>query len=135
MASDGIYDHDIYDTSRGRHTLKAVQPAIFKFTTSLWTARNTVLHDENSPELCAIRDHLVAEIKDLYKHQDKIGVGDKHYCERPLETILKKNPSSRRRWIRYMHRARKRYQLVVKHQPLITSFFRKRDKPPGDPVE
>jgi hypothetical protein len=135
MAADGIYDSDTYDTSRGRHTLKVVQPALFTFQTTMWTARNSALHDENSPELCVIRDQEIAEIKDLYTNQDKIGVGDKHYCERPLETILKKNPSSRRRWIRYMHRARKRYQLVTKHQPLISSFFRKRDKPQGDPGE
>ena len=127
MASDGIYDTDQPEEGRGRQTIRQVYTALSKFTTSLWQARNKVLHADNSPDLRAIRDQELAELKELYNNQDKIGAGDRHYCDRPLETILRKNPSSRRRWMRYMYRARKRYELATKHQPLITNFFRRRE--------
>jgi hypothetical protein len=127
MASDGIYDTDEFSESRGHQTMRLVLAALFKYTTTIWKTRNRVLHDDHSLDMRAIKDQEVAVITDLYKNQDKIGATDRHYCERPLESILRKNPSSRRRWVRYMHRARTRYQSTIKHQPLITSFFRKRD--------
>ena len=127
MASEGIYDTDKFNEGRGHQTLRLVFSALFTYTTNMWKARNRVLHDDQSPDLRAIRDQEVAVITELYKNQDKIGATDRHYCERPLEFILQKKPSSRRRWVRYMHRARTRYTSEFQHQPLITSFFRKRD--------
>ena len=126
MASEGIYDTDEFNEGRGHQTLRLAFTALFKFTTNMWKARNCALHDDQSPDLRAIRDKEIAVITELYKNQDKIGATDRHYCERPLEFILRKNPSSRRRWIRYMHRARTRYKSEIQHQPLIASFFRKR---------
>jgi hypothetical protein len=127
MASEGIYDTDEFNEGRGHQTLRLVYSALFTYTTNTWQARNRALHDDQSPDMRAIRDQEVAVITELYQNQDKIGATDRHYCERSLETILRKNPSSRRRWIRYMHRARTRYNSETKHQPLITSFFRKRE--------
>ena len=127
MASEGIYDTDEFNEGRGHQTLRLVYSALFTYTTNTWQARNRALHDDQSPDMRAIRDQEVAVITELYQNQDKIGATDRHYCERSLETILRKNPSSRRRWIRYMHRARTRYKSETKHQPLITSFFRKRE--------
>jgi hypothetical protein len=127
MASDGIYDTDQTEEGRGRQTIRQFYTEHFKFTHSLWQARNKVLHDDHSPELRAIRDQELAELKALYTNQDKIGAGDRHYCAQPIEAILRKNPSSRRRWMRYMYRARKRYELAIQHQPLITNFFRRRE--------
>jgi hypothetical protein len=126
MASEGIYDTDEFHDGRGQQTLRLALTALFKYTTTMWRSRNRALHDDQSPDLRAIRDQEVAVITELYTKHDKIGVTDRHYCDHPLESILRKNPSSRRRWVRYMHRARTRYNLETQHQPLITSFFRKR---------
>ena len=124
MASEGIYDSDTFHEGRGHQTMKKVYAATSEYETSMWKSRNTVLHDTTTPDLNQVRDIEVAEITDLYAKQDLIGAGDRHYCERPLATILKKKPASRRRWIRYMHRARARYKRLTRHQPPITNFFR-----------
>jgi hypothetical protein len=124
MASDGVFDLDEFHEGRGHQTMRAVYDALNKFMTAMWKSRNDVLHDKQSPELQKIRESEVAEITELYTNKQLIGAGDKHYCERPIDLILKKSPSTRRRWIRYMHRARARYKKATRHQTTITSFFR-----------
>ena len=101
--------------------------ATHELTTTIWKARCKVLHDGNSPDLRAIRDTEIAEITDLYTNQDLIGVGDRHYCARPMATILQKAPSTRRRWLRTMYRARERYARELQYQTRITAFFRRQD--------
>ena len=99
MASEGVFDNDKFHEGRGHQTLKRIHMATHELTTTIWKARCKVLHDGNSPDLRAIRDTEIAEITDLYTNQDLIGVGDRHYCARPMATILQKAPSTRRRWL------------------------------------
>ena len=124
-----LYDNDTTQEGRGPFYIKQILKAVYTTTRQLWLARNQELHGESTKELDKIRSAETAEIKEYYQHPELIPAADRHYCERPLATLLEKNPSTRRRWLRHMRMARHRFVVDGIRQPRITSFI---DTSPGD---
>lgn len=87
-----------------------------------WRSRNQVLHGTNETSLQDIRDSELAEIHHIYAQPNQLTVADRHYCQRPLESIIKQSPATRRRWLRYTAMARKRMLQDGKRQTLLTHF-------------
>ncbi len=108
---------------KGISILRGILLSFHQLTQQLWKGRNHVLHVSQDMELRHIHDIKAAEIRELHSKPDQIQAGDRHFCERPIETILQKAPSSRRRWLRYMRMARTPMSADGKRQLLMTSFY------------
>ena len=119
-----LYNNETQQEGRGPHHIKLILKAIFKTTRALWLSRNGALHGEQTVSMDRIRSAETAEITEYHQQTDAILIGDRHYCNQPLEILLKKNPTTRRRWLRYMRMARHRFIENSRGQTRITSFFR-----------
>jgi hypothetical protein len=124
-----LLSHDMYDSNttqegRGPYHIRLILKAILQSSRSLWLSRNGALHGETTDALDRIRSAERAEITEYYQQPELISAGDRHYCKQPLAELLKKNPSTRRRWLRYMRMARQRFVANSAGQTRITSFFR-----------
>ncbi|KAI2498729.1 hypothetical protein MHU86_15740 [Fragilaria crotonensis] len=125
MAEEGLFDTDTSRSRLGYQRLQVIFKALHIYHQTVWKARNHTLHNTQTMEIRQIRDTELFEITDLYEKSDRLRAGDRHYCEQPLEEILKKSPSSRRRWLLlFMKRAIHRASTDGKRQTLMTSFFR-----------
>ena len=85
-----IYDNDNNQEGKGPFFTRKNQRALYNATRQLWLARNQALHGESTKDLDKIRSVETAKIKEYYKHPELIPAADRHYCERPLDTLLKK---------------------------------------------
>ncbi|KAI2497542.1 hypothetical protein MHU86_16945 [Fragilaria crotonensis] len=125
-----IAETDPYGTAimtqegKGIHTLRTILIHVNQATQCLWKAQNNLLHQSNEAEMQLVRDSEIAEIREMHASIEKIPAANRHYCERSLDVLLKKNHSSRRRWLRYMRMARARMEQDGKRQLLLTQFFR-----------
>jgi hypothetical protein len=117
LAETSLYDRPT-DTQDGKgiSMLRGIMQTFHTLSQQLWKARNHVLHESNETELRNIRDIEAAEIRALHSRPELIQAGDRHYCERTLDTVLQKAPSSRRRWLRYMRMARSRISTFIYRQ-------------------
>jgi hypothetical protein len=128
LADDSPYDNVAeLQEGHGFQRLKTILTYLHQVAISLWKARNQVLHKSGDQELQHIRDLEIAEVKEIHAHPERLQAGDRHYCERSLESILKKGPATRRRWLRYTKLSRDRMQKDGKRQMLLTHFFRSSD--------
>jgi hypothetical protein len=64
-----------------------------------------------------------ATIRYYHSRPHLLGATDRHYCERPLLSILRGSPSSRRRWIRRVRFARADYLKDGRLQTKITGYY------------
>ena len=119
-----MYDEVNPQEGRGPHHIRIILKALHTATRTLWLSRNGALHGDQTVELDRIRSVETAEITAYYQQQDQLLAGDRHYCTQPLANLLRKNPSTRRRWLRYIRMARHRFVEHSKGQTRITSFFR-----------
>ena len=119
-----LYNNDQAQEGRGPHHIRLILKAIFTATRALWISRNGALHGEQTASMDRIRSAETAEITEYHQQTDAILIGDRHYCNQPLDTLLRKNPTTRRRWLRYMRMARHRFIENSRGQTRITSFFR-----------
>lgn len=135
LAEENIYDNE-KETQHGTGTIKLVTilRQLHKVAQRLWKSRNQVLHQSDEQDLKAMRDSELREIRELYAHPEALQAGDRHYCAQPLEAILKKNPATRRRWLRYTRLSRERMIKAGQRQMLMTHFFRPKttETLPGD---
>ena len=77
--------------------------AFYTLTTSIWKGRNDKLHRRDH-ELVAIQRTVVdAEIARVHRTPENLPALDQHYCNHPLDVILRKPPTYKRRWL---HRVR-----------------------------
>lgn len=127
MAEEGIFDTDHTQSRLGYQHLQVIFKALHTYHQTVWKARNQTLHNTQTMENRQIWDTELFEITDLYGKSDSLRAGDRHYCEQPLEEILKKSSSSRRRWLLFMKRAILRASADGKRQTLMTSYFRPRE--------
>lgn len=109
---------------KGFRVLTTILNHFQQTTQRLWKARNHVLHTSTEERLRCIRDAQTVEIRAMYANPESVQAGDRHYCERSLESILKKSTATRRRWIRYMRLSRDRMSKEGSRQLLMTQFYR-----------
>jgi hypothetical protein len=109
---------------KGFRVLTTILNNFQQTTQRLWKARNHVLHTSTEEHLRCIRDAQTVEIRAMYANPESIQAGDRHYCERSLESILKKSTATRRRWLRYMRLSRERMSREGSRQLLMTQFYR-----------
>lgn len=124
MAEDAMFDSSSAKTDIGFSRIQTILKAVHTLTQTTWKARNKMLHDNQEAINRHIRDAEVAEITEMHRQSTHLRAGDRHYCEQPLEKILNKSASSRRRWLRYMKMAQDRSSRDGKRQTLLTNFFR-----------
>lgn len=110
---------------KGAQTMSTISKAVHELSRSLWLARNEVLHGDNSLAMQQIRSEELAEIRELHSHPELLPVGDRHYCEGSLDLLLRKSPSSRRRWLRHLRMVKLRAIQEGTRQLPITDFFRR----------
>jgi hypothetical protein len=125
LAEEDMYDHANQEQQGdGFPKLTSILRHIHHVNQRLWKSRNTVLHQSDEQALKDLRDSEAREIREMYAHPDLLQTGDRHYCDAPLDDILKKSTASRRRWLRYTRMSRERMIKDGKRQLLMTQFFR-----------
>ena len=125
LAEEDMYDHATQEQQGdGFPKLTSILRHIHHVNQRLWKSRNTVLHQSDEQALKDLRDSEAREIREMYAHPDLLQTGDRHYCDAPLDDILKKSTASRRRWLRYTRMSRERMIKDGKRQLLMTQFFR-----------
>jgi hypothetical protein len=124
-ASLGPADGDNAHEGRGFQTIRTILKSFHDFTQAIWQSRNQELHGKQEMETKLIRQTEIAEITELHGHPELVPAGDRHYSEQPLGNILARAPSTRRRWLRHMRSARRRFLNEGSRQPLMTEFFRR----------
>ncbi|KAI2493732.1 hypothetical protein MHU86_20802 [Fragilaria crotonensis] len=127
---------DTYDNVKekplgvGFSTLNSILCHVHHLTQRLWKSRNEDLHKSDDQALKDIRDSETREIRDMYDHPERLQAGDRHNCDQPIESILKKSPATRRRWLQYTRMSRARMLKDGQRQLLLTQFFRPADTVP-----
>lgn len=121
----GIGDSEAFPEVIGMQRFRTVVQSLNSFAMmNIWKSRNQVLHGNSTASGYLIRQEELAEIRDMSMQQEQVLASDRHYFEQPLEDIIKRAPSSRRRWLRFMGMARASYIRDGQRQTLITSYFR-----------
>ncbi len=123
MASMGTNDQAQSHEGRGMQSIRKVLMACFLFSQSMWKARNHVLHGTNENSIQEIRQTEMSEIIELHGNPEFVLAGDRHYCTQPLEALLTRAPSTRRRWLRHMRQSRIKFTTQGDRQTMITRFF------------
>jgi hypothetical protein len=126
MIAVSAFDSTTDDVQEGKglQQIRGILQSFHVLTQQLWKSRNKILHDSQDEAQQTIRDSERVEICALYSQSDSLPAGDRHYCERPLESILKMTTTSRRRWLRYMKMAKARLTRDGQRQMLVTDFYR-----------
>ena len=88
------------DHTSGRNRLRMVMSALHTLSCDLWKGRNDYLHRKSALDAATLRNAEDEEITQLHSQKESLGPSDHHYVSRPIDKILKQNPSNRRRWIR-----------------------------------
>ena len=112
---------------KGTLTMLTISNAIHELSRSLWIARNEVLHGDNSRAMQLTRSVELAELRDIHAHPELLPAGDRHYCDGTFEQLLRKSPSSRRRWLRHLRMVKARMTHEGTRQRPITDFFQRVD--------
>jgi hypothetical protein len=123
LASDSVFDNVPIQESKGKYNIRNILKAMYELTRKLWLQRCKKLHEADGDAVLAVSAEEQAELRALYEHPELVPAGDRHYCNGPLENILCRSPSVRRRWMRHMRMARMRYIQDGKRQTKMTSFF------------
>ena len=118
-----MHDSGKTDVNAGAQRMRTCISAIYDHVTRIWTARNEVLHSADDDDQINIRSTEIAEIKALYRQPHLLRVCDRHYCERPMDSIINGSSSIRRRWLRSVRKSIKENEQDGGRQALITTYF------------
>ena len=105
---------------------RRIQTAIkglHKRTASLWKGRNNQLHGPQEREATRVYTAESATIRYYHSRPHLLGLTDRHYCDKPLISILRGSPATRRRWLMRVRLARADYIKDGRLQTQITGFF------------
>ena len=91
---------------------------------SMWQARNQALHGSSETEESRIYTTESATIRYYHSRPHLLGVSDQHYCTQSLLRILRGSPSTRRRWLMRVRKARAAFLKDGQHQRRITAYYR-----------
>ena len=111
------------DSRLGASRLQSIHQAFFYHTRCMWLSRNSVLHSKEDASLLFTRSTEAAEIQYFHSRPHLLRIGDRHYCNRPLEKLLHGPASSRRRWLRKVKLSATELSNEGARQSLISSFF------------
>lgn len=93
-----------------------------------WKGRNHALHGSNEQVTAQIYTIESAAIRYYYSRPHLLSIGDRHYCERPLLSILQASPSTRRRWLMRVRQARAQYIKDGRLQTSLVAYFHRTDR-------
>jgi hypothetical protein len=117
-------DNEKPNTARGDQIMRKIMRAMHNFSMAMWTERNLKLHGPESSGLRILRCPELLELFDLHSRPMLVNASDRHFCERPLEDLLRATYSVRRRRLQYMRNARARFEQDGRKQTVMTDFFR-----------
>ena len=123
VATRDMYNEKEMDKSKGQERIRGCISAIYAHTHRMWISRNEALHSNDEDQLRDIRSTENAEIRDLHQKPHLLRAGDRHYCERSLEKLLKGPQSTRRRWLRRVRKSMEEHRSDGGQQALITSYL------------
>ena len=123
--------HGNQPTWEADRRIQSAIKGLYRRTASLWKGRNNQLHGSKELEDSSIYTAESATIRYYHSRPHLLSLNDRHYCERPLLSILRGSPATRRRWLRRVRLARANYIKDGKLQTQITGFFphRQDDRP------
>lgn len=107
----------------GRGRLRYLLKSLFTLTTAIWKGRNESLHGKSISTTTRVLCLEENEIRHYHTQPELLSHSDRHYCERPLSTILKSQPSNRRRWLRQVKLARHRRLTNQRSQSQLPQFY------------
>jgi len=116
-----IYTH----RNDGHQRTYRVVRALFSLVSSIWKGRNDELHRQDQETASSQRTAVDAEIARLHCHPGSLPAEDQHYCNHPLEHILKKSPTYKRRWLHRVRKAIDRNISNQNRQQPLTRFFQR----------
>jgi hypothetical protein len=127
VASCDMGGNPATNEGQGMQRMRAIHKAMHNLTQTLWRSRNQALHGSQEVEMRNIRQAELTEIIEYHQNPDLVPAGDRHYCAQTVDSLLRRAPSTRRRWLRHMRLARLRFKTDGKNQRMITNYFRRRE--------
>ena len=113
-----------FDEDNAIIRIRKVLRSLHEFTHTIWTERNTVLHNGDlTSEMANIYSTDVAEITSYHQQRHLLRFDDRHLCDRPLQSLLQGSAATRRRWLRLVKRSCATYAKEGQTQRTISSFF------------
>ena len=115
----------------GSHRVARALSCIQILTHTIWIERNNALHNTKEAEIRRQRTTLDAEIAKYHADTAALPAADRHYCNTRLDTLLRRSPSYKRRWIYRVRRAREMFKITESsHQARIPMYFQRSNQPP-----
>jgi hypothetical protein len=115
--------HGNQPTWEAERRIQIALKGLHRRTVSIWKGRNNQLHGPKELVDAQIYTAESATIRYYHSRPHLLGATDRHYCDRPLLSILRGSPSSRRRWIRRVRLARADYLKDGRLQTKITGYY------------
>ena len=115
--------HSNHPSWEAERRLQTAIKGLHKRTASLWKGRNTQLHGPSEQEATRIYTAESATIRYYHSRPHLLGMTDRHSCDKPLLSILRGSPATRRRWLMRVRLARADYIKDGRLQTQITSYF------------
>ena len=110
------------DKSNGR--LRHVMTSLHKLSLAIWKGRNNSVHRADTSTDQQLHRHEDLEIQHYHNHPEMLSVSDRgHYCERPLQKILRSTPANRRCWHRQVKLSHSRRLMDLQSQSLTPQYF------------
>ena len=111
----------------GRRRIITLIQDIFTTTTTIWQARNKVLHDREQKDVQRNYDLEAIESTNLHSNPRDIPLHDRYHCTNmSLKRLLDSSNTNKRRWLMRVRRAKTRNTREDgKTQTRLTSFFRR----------
>ena len=107
----------------GQHRIQQILNAITEYTRAIWLGRNDVLHKDSDTVATTIYSTESAKLRHFHSNPHLLPRSDQHYCNLPLQRLLRSRPSVRRRWLRRVKTARTAFLKNGKLQQRITQYL------------
>ena len=121
------------DTAQSR--LRHVMTTLHDLSLAIWKGRNEYVHRADASTDLQLHRREDLEIQHYHDHPEMLSHSDRHYCERPLQKILRSTPANRRRWLRQVKLSRHRRLKDLQSQSLLPQFFPRTVSAPPPTVE
>ncbi|KAI2506032.1 hypothetical protein MHU86_8443 [Fragilaria crotonensis] len=106
------------------HTPNSERPVYF-YPNHIWLGRNEALHSDQDEIDNKVYSVESAALRHYHGNPTLLSRSDQHYCDMPLQRLLKSGPSVRRRWLRRVRQARASFLKNGQQQQRITQFMEK----------
>ena len=113
----------------GQQRTYQVVRALHNLVSKIWKGRNDELHRRDQENEVVHRTAIDAEIARLHKDPQELLAADHHYCHHPLDSILRKPPTYKRRWLHRVRESIARKTADQNRQNRITKFFTRESTP------